>query len=457
MNFKFIELIDKDKYNNLVYTFHYYMPDIAFQNCNWSILPCEIYGEKIRDFETEDPESKTIKFDLFIDKFPDDWDYPFLHLSIGSYNQFGSYSISSVKITDSDEKVVFEDCFTDKKFCVYDYDNETYDCDIADPKDVFCDPNSPDGDNCAALLYDDEHPEKSWQMTYGGMYNSAPDSVIKLQDGSAVIANTMKREYNNDEEERDQEEEQDQKSWAVLNLLAYIKETCWGNYDYNCQCAPDSCSQPPYPITLEPGKTYTLEIETHGELLSDSSSLWVNLFYRKREDNNDSFKTLWSRTVSSLCCGEADCMEERLVSDVSRIEASMQIMKEVRQTYGVPLFLSEFGVPLRIEQDSAFNYFHSIVDSLESNGLNGWGLYCYRQPESNRTCDECEEYITFGLFSGWDESVQEMLNPYCLADEECLSDSLGTSEYYYWPDFIKELVLRLRLTDSDFKVQKPLI
>ena len=50
MNFKFIELIDKDKYNNLVYTFHYYMPDIAFQNCNWSIVTLRNLWRKNKRF-----------------------------------------------------------------------------------------------------------------------------------------------------------------------------------------------------------------------------------------------------------------------------------------------------------------------------------------------------------------------------------------------------------------------
>jgi hypothetical protein len=377
-NYSFIPGL-RNLYKNLVVTFHYYMPDFAFHGCNWNIPPANFYRDKKGTFDAQSPGLRKVSFTFKTSDFSD----PLVtnpYLSISSWNQIGAYRIKSASITDAGGNILIYENFINKEY-----------------KKIYY--NDPPG--YTEVFFDKIDPRKSWTLIHKGRFESNPQSRITLNTNQqAVINNTLA--FRKPEEV----------GWANIQWLAYIKETDWGNY--------------PSPINLVPGVTYTFTIELDGKLIDDGGGLDIIFFVKTKDDEGkDIHKAIFKHGIRTLCWDSAACTEEYLCSDAERVSSAFNIMKQVSQREKIPVFLGESGVPVRVEEDEAFEYFRKVAAGAKQ--FSGLGLYAYREPFSNTQCKTCCEYITFSLFSGWKVAVKGMTD---------LSGTLCASEHFYRPRFI---------------------
>ena len=393
-------------YPNLAYTFHYYMSDIAWKGSKVHGEAIDPYRNSTRPFTTDNPGVKTISFSFtpsvdFIE--PETKPY----LKLVSLNQKGTYSIKSVTIKDAEETILFSENFADKLFAKYDYNTGEY---VMSPSTGdYCDgPHPPESShNCSLLLLDTTDRTRSWSLMYSGMFDSASASLIAKSADNVSVSNTMDRGKGAD---------------AVIDLRAVIPETDFGQY-----------SDHPYPITLDPNQKYTVHLVVSGDSIDDNGTLMV--FFYKLRDNAGT--VLLQKAIRNVCGVADNCIEEPLSSHPERITAAFSIIKELSDQHTAPFFLGEFGVPLAEREPRAIDYFNAVTSATQN--LSGWNMFQYREPFSNQSgpsCEFCSDYISFGLYAGWETTVQSMIWPVLSPD---LSNALGTSRYYYRPDFISAI------------------
>ncbi len=445
-SFRFIYELKKFKYSNLVYSFHYYHPE----NFVWSECALESYLNQssgdglllkeepgfvqvvLPEFTTEDTSVDV----EYRDGTKESFTCRNLTLKIVSNNQPGTYWIKKVEVvekTNSGERVIMSENFNSiteqvVKKCPF------------------------DGSGMEGVLRGDP-----WDYTTfsNNQWGSAWGSSVRLfalpgDENAICISSTV----NKDEELQGygyngctgvQDGLLKEGRWAALMLHA------WGN-EYS-----DS-----FPLMLEDGKNYFIRIKLKGEHLNHFGSLSVTLLgfveqiglLEPDDDYPGHFSAIeltpaWTKGV--YCYEDYDpddewsFQSEKLSSDLSMIEADFDQLEEIAQKHKVPLFLGEFGVPIRnVNFEDGLTYFQKITESAEERGF-GWSLYSYRDPFSSEhesfPGENNARLRTLSLYSGWGVTVEEIIDE--IADKQKRDPGWGTDVdndlFYYRPKLIGKI------------------
>ena len=215
---------------------------------------------------------------------------------------------------------------------------------------------------------------RKFEIVDKGKYNSSPNSTSYIINNAALaIKNTIKRDTDAGIEKF---------NYAALN---------YSNEDWNNQ------------FNLIQNKNYFFRIILDGDSLGDLGGL--NITLRKTIGiNNIEFK----RTIKNITYNEPNQIEKMLTSHSDRIAAVFNIMSEVSKNFNVPIFLGEFGIPVVQREPNTFKYYRDIIKNIEQTGFS-WGYYNYREPHLNNIPSNTS-LIRFGLFSGFNTSVSNIIN-----------------------------------------------
>ena len=414
-NFNFVAAVQEAiDYQNILYTFHYYMPDITFQACSWESEYCveDYYPE--RRFTTTDPGWQTISFDFYGSDLYER--SPWLRLT--SYNQRGTYTIRSISITDSNNNRFLDESFhlSEKNLAAYDWVTGLK---TTVPQAVpypYC------AGDCNMVLDNLNDPKKTWTTIYGGIFGSSIDSRVYIDESLTIVDSAKKTDSTGD--------------FSNINFISYLP---------GGSCQWDQCSSSS--LYFDPDIQYKLSIDITGELLHDNGMLLFDFY------NKDTQQSVWkngTKAIQNICHGNqtyangilTPCKTTRLTSDASRVKAALSIMEELSQKYNVPFFMGEFGTSLgnsTLTEENIFEYLDIIIDNTQN--FTGWAFHQYREATSNQ--GEDSRLISFQLYSGWDVKVADMnKTPGNLASQ------VGVSKYYYRPTMIHKLSKTLKLNQT---------
>jgi len=259
---------------------------------------------------------------------------------------------------------------------------------------------------------------REFYLGYAGNWGSAVNSSMYIDNNSSLaITNTVKQ---------DTGVEMGQANWAALSYT---------NESYNS------------PFTLSPFQTYKFKMVMNGDTLGDNGGFVVEF------KSNDS-TVLYRVEIQNLTYAVNPNIEKILSSHTDRINAAFITMNQVRTEFNVPIFLGEFGIPIQQREPNTYKYFRTIMDNVNRYNFS-WAYFDYREPHENNL-SSTTNFITFGLFSGRDQStptatVLKIVNG---INTEITSHILGPPAIYYYN---KSLIDTLtRILGGSFNIPKQL-
>lgn len=245
-------------------------------------------------------------------------------------------------------------------------------------------------------------------LCYLGNCGSAVNSnMYIINNNSLCIRNTVKQDTNLNLGN----------NWAVLT---------YNNATWNNQ------------FTLNPSTLYTFKIVVDGDSLDDNGGFTIQF----KQNNNPNIVRLY-KEIRNLTYGNTSNFERILTSHTDRINSSFEIMNNISQTFNVPIYLGEFGIPIAQREPNTYTYFRKIMNKVNEYNFS-WAYFDYREPhENNEPIDST--YITFGLFSGRDTisptaTVCKIVNG---IGPGITSYTLGPPYYYYYNKSLIDTLTRI--------------
>jgi len=369
---------------NIVYSFHSYDPkDFVFQECYWKTKDCEAFSgsDSRKTLKTTDIDWPTIT----IDNISLSEERPILGLTCNK--QPGSCLLKKIEFYDASDQLLFSEDFINK---------------IEDPNFKFNNPND------IGKLIDTSRACRKWETQSNGFNQTAVGSIVGIDQyvGENIlrIGQTINKE--NIDSYKD-----DSASWASATFLGWI-----------------SCTDGSIP-KIDKNKKYRMKITLKGESFASYGS--VTVFFLnpvtpyntlkqweiKRYKDNVNLNTVFS-------------------SDADMIDGHYKAMDIISKKFKVPVFLGEFGMPIRVYQSGDDEKFlQMLMDKASLYGLH-WTLFVYRDPlDAQSWCDgvTCGQKRTFGLYSGWEKKVCEM------EQDSAMGTNPDNALYFYRPNIIKKI------------------
>jgi len=397
-NFRFIHDL-KDFDNNLIYSFHYYHPrDFVWQGCNWKNEDCTLFHDVTDRLLTSHPGWVQVELPFSMSDFDAEYTSNTPILQINSVNQAGAYYFKKVEIVDEEGTLLMSENFS----------NKHAESSVNDP------------DAAEGFLTDLSNECRSWTTLSNNQWGSAEQSEISVFDASGEKVIGISSTVNKNE---------DKYGYGYVSPdgtphRELLKEGNWaGQYFY--KDGPD-CT---FPIVLNEDQTYRLILIVKGQNLTNMGTTEV-LFMRPHDH-----KVMWKKRIARYPnSGDSNTIDRKLSSDIEMIGADFAQMKQIVDRHNVPLFLGEFGVPMRnLYLDDSLAYFRQIAGISENQGF-GWSLHAYRAPHGTGPCEDypCADYRTFALYSGEGKSVSDM-------EAAGLGTDMENSLYFYRPHLIEEI------------------